>query len=108
MKTITDYEVVDLGVDYPDYFQGFGVSCTPYWDCVCGIGDTPREALDDCLEQIATSYEIDVDALERSILADYPEFASVDQPSATEDMTEDEIGECYELPYWHIGIRWSM
>jgi hypothetical protein len=39
--TITDFELVDLGIEYPDYFQGFGCSFTRFEHCAYGIGPSP-------------------------------------------------------------------
>ena len=51
---IADYEIVNHGIIYPDYFPGCGVSGTQF-DCVAtGIGDNAAEAIDDCIEQMAT------------------------------------------------------
>lgn len=47
------YQIIDHGVGSSDYFQGCGVSFTPYKDCFTGIGDTAYEALEDALEQAA-------------------------------------------------------
>ena len=43
------YEVHDLGVDYPDYFQGFGVAHTKYEHSSVGMGDCYNSALDNAL-----------------------------------------------------------
>lgn len=53
MKPISEFEVVDHGIDYEQYFPGCGLSCTEYTDIATGIGDTPEEAIDDALEQLA-------------------------------------------------------
>lgn len=53
MKTIEAYQIVDHGIDNPQYFQGCGVSCTEYTDCATGIGDTYQEALEDALDFLA-------------------------------------------------------
>jgi hypothetical protein len=51
------FEIVDLGVDHPDYFQGFGVSFTRYDYCTYGIGDTAQEAYDDALDSMCQQGE---------------------------------------------------
>lgn len=90
---VTEFEVIDLGVEYPDYFQGFGVSFTPFDHCTYGIGAYPAEALDDCLEDIA-QMDVDVEDLEARILA--TEGIAPTTPIAPEGA------------YYHIGIRWNQ
>ena len=66
---VTDFQLVDHGIEYEQYFQGCGVSFTPFSDCQTGIGDNPAEALDDCLDQVACS-GVDVEGLEMRIRAE--------------------------------------
>jgi len=47
------HQIVYLGVDYPDYFQGFGTAFTPYSNSVVGIGETPQEAYLDAVDVMA-------------------------------------------------------
>lgn len=54
LKTIIAYELVDHGIEHEQYFQGCGLSFTPYTDVVTGIGSSLREALEDAAEQLAT------------------------------------------------------
>ena len=91
MKRIAEFEVIDLGIESPDYFQGFGCAFTSFDNCAVGIGDNPAEALDDCLETIA-QMGIDTEDLETRIRAreDEPPTAPVAPEGA----------------YYHIGIRW--
>jgi len=93
MRKITEFEVVDLGIEYPDYFQGFGCAFTPFDHCAYGIGDNPAEALDDCLEMVAQQ-GVDVEDLETRIKE--TEGEAPDSPSAPEEA------------YYHIGIRWRF
>ena len=53
MRTITDYEVIDHGVEHEQYFQGCGTAFTDYEDIATGVGDDPHEALEDALESLA-------------------------------------------------------
>lgn len=101
-----DYEVVDLGIHHPDYFQGFGVSFTEFDNCTYGIGCDPAEALDDCLEMAAqmNEGEWDWDKIERDILADFPDFANPDTWPTIDYPAE---GEEYNETYYHVGIRWK-
>ena len=54
MKTPVDFEVVVHGVDHEQYFQGCGVSFTPFSDVATGIGDNAPGAYGDALEMLAT------------------------------------------------------
>ena len=91
MKKVREFEVVDLGIEYPDYFQGFGCAFTSFDNCAYGIGENPAEALDDCLEVIAQQC-VDVEDLETRIREREGE------PTTTPVAPEG--------AYHHIGIRW--
>lgn len=56
MKKINDYEIIDHGVEYSNYFQGCGISFTQYKDIATGIGHSAYEAIDDALELLAQNY----------------------------------------------------
>lgn len=103
MRVVTDFEVSDLGVEHSQYFAGYGCAGTSFAHCAYGIGDNPREALDDCLEQIASAGDIDTEDLERRIYAAYPDLGNTVLPSV-----QDEFGEDCEDIYYHIGIRWNV
>ena len=80
------YELLDHGVENHQYFQGCGVSCTPWNAVATGCGEDFGEALDDCLEQIAQSDNPpDVEELEAQIKADegYTDKPWPSKPSAT-------------------------
>lgn len=100
-KKVSTFELCDLGIYDPQCFNGFGVAFTPFSDCAYGIGDNPAEALDDCLEQIAMGYDIDVSDLETRIIAEWGKAPHT--PSVI-----DEYGEDSEDCYYHIGIRWTV
>ena len=53
MRAITDYEIINHGVQHSDYFQGCGTAFTEYEDVATGIGCSEREALEDALESLA-------------------------------------------------------
>ena len=104
MNRVVNFQVDDLGIQNTQYFQGYGTAFTPFTDCCYGIGDNPREALDDCLEIIASTYDIDVDDLENRIHVAYPDFCDCgDEPSVLA-----EYGEESEDMYYHVGIRWKV
>jgi hypothetical protein len=106
-----DYEIVDLGVESPDYFQGFGTSYTPFEHCTYGIGDTAEEAYDDALESVAQC-----EGAER-IMALLPESCGIDNSvdhvdhdcaqngDDTEDFGNDDREPCNM--FYHVGIRWN-
>lgn len=123
MTTATiQWELTDLGICYPDYFQGFGIAFTTYNRSVVGIGDTPREALENILEQLAQGGSADrIEELERDILAEYPDLQADDQPSAYRywldhrdcDCDPDCLCDaCEDLqsftPYYHLGLRYNL
>lgn len=78
----------DLGIEHPDYFQGFGVSFTRFDDAVVGVGSTPAEAYADALEQIAS--ETDSSAV--------PEVCSIKYADESDIKPESEM-------LHHVGIR---
>ena len=54
MKKIIEYQIIDHGVEHEQYFQGYGISFTRFEDIATGIGDSPKNALEDALDQLAT------------------------------------------------------
>lgn len=48
------WEVIDHHIDHPSYFQGCGVALTEFADAATGTGNSPQEAFDDALEQLAS------------------------------------------------------
>ena len=122
-----DFEVEFLGVEYPDYFQGYGVSFSKYENCTYGIGNTEEEALDDCIEMFAQSTDIDcTELVERLIRAVYGktddsrtanEFLGFDDDCADETLDEDsdcadgheesKSHDYEESAFFHIGIKWN-
>ena len=55
MNKVTDHQILDHGVNGSQYFQGCGTYGTEYTEVYTGIGDSAHEALEDALEQAATS-----------------------------------------------------
>jgi arginyl-tRNA synthetase len=104
MKKVRDFHVDDLGMQHSQYFQGYGVAFTEFTDCACGTGDNPGQALDDCLEQIASNCEVDVEDLERRILLQYPDYETCgDKPSVAA-----EFGDDAEDIFYYVGIKWKF
>lgn len=106
---LPDYELVDLGINQPDYFQGFGVSGTKYNYSFVGVGCNPKNALEDCLEQIAEYVGcidasddcpvVDVDNLEHDIVCHYPEFINIELNNKITKQNDKNDSQYY------IGIR---
>ena len=67
-KTVVEFEIVDHGIAHEQYFQGCGVAFTEFDEVVTGIGDNPAEAIDDCLEQMASN-GWETDGMEARIIA---------------------------------------
>jgi hypothetical protein len=97
---IADFEVRELGIDSPDYFQGFGTSFTRFDHAVVGIGSTTLEALDDAIEQAATSADVDdVSALEG--VAAFDGITIDNQDVLTDDEQESGM-------YVYVGILYNL
>ena len=108
------YSLSDLGIDNPQYFPGFGVSFTDFEFCAVGIGNDPREALDDCLEQLA-QMGFNAEQLESRILKRFPDFNNAELCEGTsvsanaepsEESDDCEGSDCGEQ-YYHVGLRWD-
>ena len=115
MKQVTDYELIDHGIDGSQYFQGCGAAYTKFDNVATGAGDTFAEALDDALEQMAWS-DVETEGLEERIKADYNDGQPWPEgPSASEefrkanDISEDDdnaMEDC-ELHYY-VSIRYNL
>lgn len=111
MQTVIDYELIDHGIDNSQYFQGCGTDYTSFDYVATGIGDTPADAIDDCLEQIAQRANgWDCEELQARILEDegWDEFPTT--PSVAEEFPmEDEENplDCDCETYYHVSIRWN-
>jgi len=99
-----DFQVESLGVEWPDYFQGYGLGPrSKYNYCAYGIGNTEEEALADCLEMVAQQgFDVD-EATEQRIRAEYG--PADDSETALEALGVEE--ETDESPYFHVGIKWN-
>lgn len=97
---IKEFELVDIGIEHEQYFKGFGYCHSQFDNCAVGIGNDPREALDDCLENIACQgYE--TEQMESDILAEYPAF------SDAKAISDGTVPSNFEDSHYYIGIRWS-
>lgn len=100
---ITDYELIDHGIEWSDYFQGCGTAFTNYNHVVTGIGDNPAEAISDALEMITECD--DLDEFEKRILTDNGWGGFPEIPSVMERFPSDE-GE--DFPNYHVSIRYNL
>jgi hypothetical protein len=100
-KKVTNFEIVDLGIEFSDYFQGFGTSFTDFEHSVVGIGGTLSEAYDDALEQIACEYDSD-------IIPEFAESELSDQEYDVLDVFDADDEEAEEYPFIHVGIRFNV
>ena len=104
---VGDFQVESLGVEWPDYFQGYGLGPRSTFNyCAYGIGDTEEEALADCLEMAAQQgFDVDGETEER-IRAEYG--PADDSETALEALGVEEEGEDLdETPFFHVGIKWN-
>ena len=99
---ITNYEIVDHGIDFPDYFQGCGTSFTSYEHVATGCGMNAKEALDDALEQIAQQ---DFGPNSHDITADLDDIEIEAQRNLGEDQASDD--ENSEEQYY-LSIRYNV
>ena len=91
-----EYEIESHGVEFPDYFQGAGISGTGYSHIATGIGDTEREALVDALDIAAQ------EGYGMSAKSESDELLKMRTSNITGFV--DGHGNC---PYWHVSIRWN-
>ena len=114
MKTLTQFEILDHGVDHAQYFQGCGVSYTKFDECVTGCGQDAKEAIEDALESMAQN-DVNTDEIEKS-----DEYKAIDradkkvpgyEPLLTvekfvKNQGEEMADDC-EL-YYYVSIRYSV
>ena len=65
MKQISDFEIINHGIDNSQYFQGCGVVYTKFSHIAIGCGNSAKDAFEDCLENIAQQ-DFDVSLIEKS------------------------------------------
>lgn len=100
-QRITEWEIVDLGIEHPDYFQGFGCSFTNFDNACYGIGNDPREAFDDACENMMHSGDyVGLGELYLDMLARYTDLDNKELVAANEIEPNSDT-------YYHIGIRWN-
>ena len=117
---ITDYEIVDHGVEGSQYFQGCGVALTDYEFVATGNGDNFAEAIDEALEYMSQGEEcsgVDFKGLEARMLADEGLTEWPTEPSAmavarkangvmSDEEWEELMGECDT--YYYVSVRYNV
>lgn len=73
-----NYQIINHGIENSDYFQGCGTYGTEYNQAYTGIGDSPREALADAIEQAACDGVEITPEIEKEA-AEYPETPDIGQ-----------------------------
>ncbi len=116
-QKVTEFEVIDHGIDGSQYFPGCGVYFSNFHHVATGNGDTFAEALDDALESVAQDEtNIDVADLEKRILEEWP-IESQDKRSAfaearrsNGDLSDEEWEEVADEcdVYYYVSIRWNV
>jgi len=102
MKRITEYEILDHGVDHSQYFRGCGVSFTKYDDVATGHGRSLYEALENALDELqGRGYEIEsnIDLVDECANAN-----DNDDVKRSFSDTGEEEQEDHEL-YYYASIR---
>lgn len=95
-KRIGEFQLIDHGIEHSQYFQGCGVSFTPFSEVVTGIGNCPAEAIEDCLDQIAQN-GYDADDAKARIMEQEGWWA----------MPQDPIAPKADEMWYHVSIRWN-
>jgi len=99
---VTEFEVIDHGIEHSQYFQGCGTSGTLFDHVRTGIGNHPADAIEDCLEQIAEE-GVDTEDLEEQLLEDagLEEWPTV--PKAI-----DPFGDDFSEIWYHVSIQYNL
>ena len=104
MKKVTEYEIVDHGIEYEQYFQGCGVSFTKFETVATGIGNSLQEALNDAVEGIAQQgYEIPNELEQEINKADNTNHAEEGNETEHTDCGDDD---CFSADvHYYASIR---
>lgn len=108
MPTITDFEIVDHGIDHNQYFQGCGTWGSAFAHVVTGCGNNPAEAYDDACEQITSGGSAngtDWEAFDKRVLDDAGLSEMPVRPQV--DYTDDDSGYGNEC-YYYLSIRYNV
>jgi hypothetical protein len=98
-------EVTDYGIDHAQYFTGHGTAYTDFDNSALGAGMTFAEALQDALEQAASSgFDLSEGLIDANIDLE-TDYDTVDDLLRREGYTDDDMPEECEL-YYYVGLRW--
>jgi hypothetical protein len=82
---VTKFEIVDHGLEHPDYFQGCGVAFTQFEEVYTGHGQTPYEAANEALDILCHDNDVSnamLKEIERAIApVDLLEVAEIPEDS---------------------------
>lgn len=103
-----EYDIVEHGLVHPQYFRGHGLSGTYWQDAATGAGDTPYQALDDALEQLASN-GWNVDDIRNTLSDDDDNSASMiaQQELVYEGLSEEDIEDWMdssEYALWFVSV----
>ena len=101
MKIISDYEIIDHGIENSQYFQGCGTAFSKYENVVTGCGSNPSEAIADALDQIS-AMDFNVCATLESEV-DVGEYLGTTSPNTNPSHEENEDSKMY----YYLSIRWN-
>jgi len=99
---IADFEIIDHGVENEQYFQGCGTAYTSFENVATGIGSSLYEAIDDCMDQISTSENIDnIEEIEKEIKDSRD---NIEMEISSTDYDENDI----DGIYYYVSIRYNL
>ena len=95
---IKTWEVVDMGINYPDYWEGFGTYGTPFLESIADCGSDANDAAHYILESIAMLDIAFPDEL-------YDELMALDGVIPT-DFWKDGLDGLSAMYY--VGVRYTL
>ena len=104
-RGLTEYELLDHGIEHAQHFQGCGTALTEYEHVATGCGDNAKEAVDDALESMSQQTDgIDFDTFKAGMLADNDLVAWPTKPCV--DPPDDDGG--YVEVFYYVSIRYNI
>lgn len=105
---ITDFEILDCGVDHAQYFQGIGTAFTRYNHASLGCGMTAAESIEDALEAVAMEGEnidfsaIEADEMYKALSSETRDIYEILGEEPTEEESE------HDERYYYTAIRYNL